>query len=69
MSELMNNAGLADIDPRLLEAAFNRARNAPLNSDRDSNAILSAIFAEARRGTRDIHTLVSAASRTGSIAA
>lgn len=69
MSEMMKNAGLKDIDPRLLEEAFKRARNQPLNKDRDSDSLLSAIFAEARRGTRDMHGLVAAASKTGSIAA
>ena len=62
MSELMRNTALSHIDPRLLEEAFNRARKAPLNTSIDSNALLSAIFAEARRGTRDMYGLVAAAS-------
>ncbi len=56
---------LGDIDPRLLEEAFRRARVAPLNEGLDSNTLLSAILAEARRGTRDMFGLVSAAAKAG----
>ena len=56
---------LGDIDPRLLEEAFRRARLAPLNERLDSNTLLSAIIAEARRGTRDMYGLVSAAAKAG----
>ena len=62
MSAMIRDTTLSDIDPRLLEEAFNRARTAPLNTSIDSNALLSAIFAEARRGTRDMYGLVAAAS-------
>ena len=55
--------GLSDIDPRLLEEAFKRARQVPLNKDIDSDSLLSAIFAEARRGTRDMHGLCGAAAK------
>jgi hypothetical protein len=54
---------LSDIDPRLLEEAFNRARREPLNNHLGSEALLSAIFAEARRGARNMHELCSAAAR------
>jgi hypothetical protein len=60
------NNPLGDIDPRLLEEAFRRARKAPLNDRLDSNALLAAILAEARRGTRDMYGLVSAASKATS---
>ena len=52
---------LADIDPRLLSEAFRRAREIAENSALDTDALLSAIFAAARRGTRDMHGLVRAA--------
>jgi len=45
MSAMIRDTTLSDIDPRLLEEAFNRARKAPLNTSIDSNALLSAIFA------------------------
>jgi hypothetical protein len=63
MSELMKEAGLSDIDPRLLEEAFRRACAAPFNRGVDPAAVLSAIFAEARIGTRHIYGLVSAAAK------
>jgi len=62
----MNRANpLGDIDPRMLEEAFRRARKIRLNDSLDSNALLSAIIAEARRGTRDMYGLVSAAAKAG----
>jgi hypothetical protein len=63
MSELMKEAGMGDIDPRLLEEAFRRACNARLNAGSDPQAMLAAILAEARRGTRHMHGLVGAAAR------
>jgi hypothetical protein len=60
---------LGDIDPRLLEEAFRRARTTPVNGHVDSNALLSAIIAEARRGTRDMFGLVSAATKVATGAA
>ncbi len=63
MSEWMKEAGLANIDPRLLEEAFRRACAAPLNSGNDRQGILAAILDEARRGTRHMHGLVGAAAR------
>jgi hypothetical protein len=47
----------------LVEEAFHRARKAPRNRDIDSDALLSAILAAARDGTRDMHGLVEAAAR------
>ena len=52
---------LADIDPRLLSEAFRRAREKAAVAEVDSDSLLSAIFAEARRGTRDMYGLVKAA--------
>ena len=52
---------LADIDPRLLSEAFRRAREKAAIAEVDSDSLLSAIFAEARRGTRDMYGLVKAA--------
>ena len=52
---------LADIDPRLLSKAFRRAREKAAIAEVDSDSLLSAIFAEARRGTRDMYGLVKAA--------
>ena len=52
---------LADIDPRLLSEAFRRARANAADAELDSDSLLSAIFAEARRGTRDMYGLVKAA--------
>lgn len=54
---------LHGIDVRLLEEAYRRARSAPLNEAIDSTMLLSAIFEEARRGSRDMFSLVSAAGR------
>ncbi len=64
MSDLMMEAGLGDLDPRLLEEAFRRACAAPSNRDSDPRSILSAILDEARRGTQHLHGLVGAANRT-----
>jgi len=64
MSELMKEAGIHDMDPRLLEEAFRRALAAPLNSDCDPHSVLSAILEEARAGTRHMHGLVGAAMRS-----
>ncbi len=52
---------LADIDPRLLSEAFRRARANAADAELDSDSLLSAILAEARRGTRDMYGLVKAA--------
>ena len=52
---------LADIDPRLLSEAFRRAREKAAVTEMDSDSLLSAILAEARRGTRDMFGLVKAA--------
>jgi hypothetical protein len=52
---------LADIDPRLLTEAFRRARERYSDADVDADALLSAIIAEARRGTRDLFGLARAA--------
>ena len=60
MSHIFNNP-LADIDPRLLSEAFRRARERAINADVDSDSLLSAILAEARRGTRDLYGLCKAA--------
>ena len=64
MSELMKAAGLADVDPRLLEEAFRRAQAALRGRNVDPQALLAAIFAEARAGTRHMYGLVSAAQRS-----
>lgn len=56
-------SALSDIDPRLLEEAFHRARRAAANQSIDSASLLSAIIAEARLGTRHMHGLVSAAAQ------
>jgi hypothetical protein len=61
---------LSDLDPRLLTEAFRRARARQANAATDADCLLSAIIAEARRGTRDLYGLtraadVAAASRTG----
>jgi hypothetical protein len=61
VSKIYHNP-LADIDPRLLAEAFRRAREAAANSAIDSDALLSAIFAAARAGTRDMYGLVKAAT-------
>ncbi len=52
---------LDEIDPRLLQEAFRRARNAPLNRDICSQQLWTSIVAEARRGVRHIYGLVAAA--------
>ena len=52
---------LADIDPRLLTEAFRRARARQTNTGIDADSLLSAIIAEARRGTRDLYGLTRAA--------
>jgi hypothetical protein len=52
---------LADLDPRLLSEAFRRARERRSSDGVDSDSLLSAIIAEARRGARDLYTLVKAA--------
>src|SRR5436305_1724828 len=52
---------LADIDPRLLSEAFRRARAQATVEEKDSDSLLSAIIAEARKGTRDLYGLVKAA--------
>ena len=56
-----NSHALADIDPRLLTEAFRRARAREINIGLDPDALLSAIIAEARRGTRDLYGLTRAA--------
>ena len=52
---------LADLDPRLLTEAFRRAREQGSAAEVDSDSLLSAIIAEARRGARDLYSLVKAA--------
>jgi hypothetical protein len=49
------------VDPRLICEAFRRARETAANAAIDSDQILSAILAEARKGTRDMFGLVRAA--------
>jgi hypothetical protein len=63
MNFVSRHNALSDIDPRLLEEAFHRARCAEINRTVDSSSLLSAILAEARRGTRHMHGLVSAAGQ------
>ena len=63
MSEAMKAAGLGEIDPNLLEEAFRRAMRSPSSSDVDPAAVLAAIFAEARAGTRHMYGLVAAGAR------
>ncbi len=63
MSEYMKSAGLGDIDPRLLEEAIRRALMTASQSEVDPHKVLTAIFAEARAGTRDMYGLVSAGVR------
>jgi hypothetical protein len=60
MTRIYGNS-LADIDPRMLSEAFRRAREKAAVTDIDSDSLLSAIIAEARRGTRDMYGLVKAA--------
>ncbi len=52
---------LSDVDPRLLTEAFRRARGKADNAHVDSDSLFSAIIDEARRGARDIYSLVKAA--------
>jgi hypothetical protein len=52
---------LADIDPGLLSEAFRRARERRASDGVESEALLAAIVAEARRGARDMYSLVRAA--------
>ena len=52
--------GLSDIDPRLLMEAFRRARERADNVNIDSSTLFSAIIDAARRGARDIYSLVKA---------
>ena len=51
------------INPNLIEEAFRRARDAPLNRDIDPDRLRAAIESEARLGVRDIYGLVAAAAR------
>jgi hypothetical protein len=60
---------LGDVDPRLISEAFRRARATAANAAMASDQILSAILAEARKGTRDMFGLVSAAQARASEAA
>jgi hypothetical protein len=62
----INSNPLADIDPRLLSEAFRRARAMTSNATVDSDQLLSAIFAEARRGARDMFSLIRATQGPGS---
>lgn len=55
----------ADLDPRLLTEAFRRARERSANAEIDSESLWFAIVEQARRGARDIYTLVKAASAAG----
>jgi len=66
MGELIAAAGLSDVDPRLLEEAFRRASRQ--GAEPDSQKVLAAIIAEAKRGTRDLHGLVRAAATRRSAA-
>ena len=52
---------LSDVDPRLLTEAFRRARGRADNAHIDADSLFSAIIDEARRGARDIYSLVKAA--------
>ena len=52
---------LSDVDPRLLTEAFRRARAQADNARIDSDSLFSAILEQARRGARDIYSLVKAA--------
>jgi hypothetical protein len=53
----------ADLDPRLLTEAFRRAREHSGAAEIESDSLLSAIIAEARRGARDLYSLVKAAEK------
>ncbi len=59
----MKQAGLDDVDPRLMEEAWRRGCDAPMNRGVDPMTVLARILAEARRGTRDMYGLVSAAKK------
>ena len=59
---------LSDVDPRLLTEAFRRARERRENKGIESDALFSAIVAEARRGARDIYSLVKAAGAARPVA-
>ena len=50
-----------NVDPRLLMEAFRRARARADNAQIDSEGLLAAIVEEARRGARDMYSLVKAA--------
>lgn len=63
MGELIAQAGLRDVDPRLIEEALRRGCAAPINRDVDPMTVLKRILSEARRGTRDMYGLVSAAKK------
>ena len=63
MTERMKSAGVNEIDPRLLEEALRRAMRTPSNGDVDPQAVLAAIVAEARAGTRHMFGLVAAGAR------
>jgi len=58
----MTVPSLADVDPRLLTEAFRRARERADNADVDADSLFAAIIAEARRGARDVYSLVKAAN-------
>jgi len=63
MSEWMESAGLEGFDPKLIEEALRRGCEAPVNRDVDLVVILQRILREAKRGTRDMFGLVSAAKK------
>jgi len=68
MGELIVQAGLKDVDPRLIEEALRRGCEAPMNRHVDPMTVLKRILAEARRGTRDMYGLVSAAKKLAEVA-
>jgi hypothetical protein len=61
MPSVNSSNPLADIDPRLMIEAFRRVREKRSRDEIDSDALLSAIVAEAKRGVRDLYSLVKAA--------
>ncbi len=63
MGDWIRQAGLDDVDPRLIEEALRRSCEAPVNRGVDPMTVLSRILAEARRGTRCMYGLVSAAKK------
>jgi hypothetical protein len=69
MQDARNDISIGDMDPRLLEEAFRRARQASSSHGVESAALLTAIITEARRGTRDMFSLVAAATRSNAKAA